>query len=85
MVSSHVDSFILAGTYRFFEEITKKIADKLEISKLEDNEFRFTGMDVKKEGEVMIVSMEDYAKSLEKIEIRKGLPKDPLSEVEMEV
>ena len=44
MVSSHVDDFILAGTNRFLEEITKKIADKLEISKLEDNEFRFTGM-----------------------------------------
>ena len=67
MVSSHVDDFILAGTDRFLEEITKKIAEKLEISKLEDNEFRFTGMDVKKEGEVIIVSMEDYAKILEKL------------------
>ena len=66
MVSSHVDDFILAGTNRFLEEITKKIADKLEISKLEDNEFRFTGIDVKKEGEVIIISMKDYAKSLEK-------------------
>ena len=85
MVSSHVDDFILAGTDRFLDEITKKIADKLEISKLEDNEFRFTGMDVKKEGEVIIVSMEDYAMSLEKIEIRKGLPDDPLTEVEMKM
>ena len=38
MVSSHVDDFILAGTNRFLEEITKKIADKLEILKLEENE-----------------------------------------------
>merc|ERR1712002_185008 len=37
MVSSHVDDFISAGTDRFLEEITK-IAEKLEISKLEDNE-----------------------------------------------
>ena len=29
--------------------------------------------------------MEDYAKSLGKIEIRKGLPDDPLTEVEMKV
>ena len=28
MVSSHVDDFILAGTDRFLEEITNKIADK---------------------------------------------------------
>ena len=40
---------------------------------------------MRKEGEVIIVSMEDYAKSLEKIEIRKGLPDDPLTEVEMKM
>ena len=85
MVSSHVDDFILAGTYIFLEEITRKIVEKLEISKLEDNEFRFTGMDVKKDGYLIIVNMEDYAKSLGKIEIRKGMPDDPLTEVEMNV
>ena len=42
-------------------------------------------MDVKKDGDVIIVSMEDYAKSLGKIEIRKGLPNDPLTEAEMKV
>ncbi len=52
---------------------------------MEDNEFRFTGMDVKKEGDIIIVSMDIYAKSLEKIEIRKGLPDDPLTEIEMKV
>ena len=67
------------------EKIIPNIAEKLEISKLEDNEFRFTGMDVKKDGDVIIVSMEDYTKSLGNIEIRKGLPDDPLTEVEMKV
>merc|ERR1712237_274920 len=46
MVSSHVDDFKKAGTKEFLEEITKKIVQKLEISKLEDNEVRFTGIDV---------------------------------------
>ena len=85
MVSSHVDDFILAGTDKFLEEITRKIAEILEISKLEDNEFRFTGIDVKKDGDMIVVSMEDYAKSLGKIEIRKGKSDDPLTEVEMKV
>ena len=67
MISSNVDDFILAGSDVFLEEITQKIVEKLELSKLEDNEFRFTGMDVKKEGDVIVVSMEDYAKSWEKI------------------
>merc|ERR1712082_587648 len=66
--SGNVDDFIMAGTKEFLEEITEKIAKKLEISKLEDNEFRFTGMDVKKDGDVIVVSMEEYAKSLEKVE-----------------
>ena len=47
---------------------------------MEDKELRFTGMNVKKEGDVIVVSMEDYAKSLEKIDIRKGMPDDPLTE-----
>ena len=63
----------------------QKIAEKLEVSKLEDNEFRFTGMDVKKECDVIVVRMENYAKSLEKIKIRKGMPDDPLTEVEIKV
>ena len=57
MVSGHVDDFILAGSDRFLEEIMWKIAEKIEISNLEDNEFRFTGMDVKKDGDAIVVSM----------------------------
>ena len=34
MISSHVDNFILAGREKFLKEITSKIAQKLEISKL---------------------------------------------------
>ena len=81
MVSIHVDDFLRTGIGKFLEEITSKIAQKLEISKLEYNEFRFTGMDVKKDGDVIVVSMEDYAKSLKKIEIRKGMPYDHMTEI----
>ena len=42
-------------------------------------------MDVKRQGDVIIVSMKDYAKSLVKLEIRKGQPNDKLTEVEMKV
>ena len=63
MVSSHVDDFILARSDRFLEKITWKIAEKLVISKLADNDFRFTRMDMRKEGDLIVVCMEDYAKS----------------------
>ena len=85
MVSSHVDDFILAGTDKFLEKLTRKIAEKLEISKLEDNEFRFAGMDVEKDGDVIILSTEYYVKSFGKIEIRKGIPDDPLTKVLIKV
>ena len=52
MVSSHVDDFIFDGIDIFLKDIMGKITEKLEISKLEDNEFIFTGMDVKKEGKI---------------------------------
>ena len=62
MISSHMDNFILADSDAFLEEIMWKIAEKLEISKLEDDEFRFTGMDVKKEDYVIVVKYEGLCK-----------------------
>ena len=85
MVSSHGDDFILAGTERFMNEITQKIEEKLEISKLEDNEFIFIGMDMKRENYRIVVSMEEYAKSLKKIMVGQGLPGEKLMDVEMKV
>ena len=54
MVSSHVDDFILAGTEKFIEEITLKNKEKLEISKLKDNVFHFTGIDVRRERDEIV-------------------------------
>ena len=66
MISSHVDDFILAGNEEFLEEITNKIRKKLDISKLEDKDFRFTGIDVNKVGDSLEFSMDEYAKSFDK-------------------
>ena len=41
--------------------IVKGILEKFTISKLEENEFSFTGLDVKAEKGKIEVSMEDYA------------------------
>ena len=85
MVSSHVDDFILDGTEKNMAEITLKIKEKLEISKLEYDEFRFTGMDVRRECDRIVVSMEEYVRSLEMIEVKKGSPRETLTDVEMKV
>ena len=49
---------------------------------MEDKEFRFTGIDVKKVGENIEICMDDYAKSLEKLEIRDGKPDEALTREE---
>ena len=85
MIWSYVDDFILACTAEFMEEITEKVKKKLDISKLEDNIFRFTRIDVFKEEDRIVIIMEEYAKTLEKLEIGKGSSEEELTEAELKV
>ena len=48
MVSTCVDDFDLAGTKSFVERVTKKVSTELDVSKVEDDRFRYTGIDIKK-------------------------------------
>ena len=72
MVSTHVDDFDLAGRKKFVEMVTKEISRVLDVSTVESDCFRFTGIDVKKVRKGIEISMEDYAKILEEIQIREG-------------
>ena len=54
------------------ETITEKVKKKLDISEMEDEVFRFTGIDVKKVGDKIEVSINNYANSLERMFIRDG-------------
>ena len=85
MISSHVDDFNLAGNEEFIEMVTEKIKNALDISKIEDGEFRFTGIDVKEKDGRIELSMEDYAKSLEIVKIRDGKQDELLTREEMRV
>ena len=44
---SHVDDFTIAGEDEFVERIVKGISKKFTVSKVDKDEFRFTGLDVK--------------------------------------
>ncbi len=46
LMSTHVDDFSLAGTEEFLNTATEEIRKNLDISKVEDGKFRFTGIDV---------------------------------------
>ena len=48
----------------------------LTISKVEKNTFRFTGVDFHRTEEFITVSMEDYAKSIQKIDHFRDCKKD---------
>ena len=85
MVSTHVDDFDLAGRKKFVEMVTKEISRVLAVSTVESYCFRFTGIDVKKVGKGIGISMEDYAKSMEEIQIREAKANEILTREELKI
>ena len=71
MISMHVDDFNLVGSEKFLEKVTEEIKKVLDVSKVEDGKFKFTGIDVESFEDRIELSMNDYAASLEDIEIRE--------------
>merc|ERR1712115_241514 len=64
MILSHVDDFTIAGTKAFVNRIIKGLKKKFTVSKIEENHFRFKGLDVKTNNERIDISMKDYANSI---------------------
>ena len=85
MVSTCVDDFDLAGTKCFIERVTKKVSANLDVSKVEDDRFRYTGIDIKKVKNGIEISMDKYSDSLEEIKIREGKSDEELTRDELKV
>merc|ERR1712115_7961 len=84
MILSHVDDFTIAGTQEFVNRIVKGIKRKFTVSKVEENNFRFKGLDVKTNDEQIEISMEDYADSINEIkEIRKDNRTEKITKAEL--
>ena len=66
-VLTHVDDFELMGTDDFVEEILKVVEKELTISKVKEDSFRYTGLDVNVVSDGIEISMEGYAKSLQSL------------------
>ena len=60
----HVDDFMMAGDEKFVNETTKMFEKTLTVSKIEDDKFRFCGVNVSLKDGKILVEMEDYADSL---------------------
>ena len=75
----------MAGRKKFVDKVTKEIEKVLDVSTVESDCFRFTGIDVKKRKGGIEISMEDYARSLEEIQIRDAKADEPLTRDELKV
>ena len=81
---THVDGFKLAGEKEFLEEVMKGIKTCMNVSKVEEDKFRFTGLDVERRTDGIVVSMNDYVDSLEEVKnIRKESGMTELTKLEM--
>ena len=85
IVSTHVDDFSLAGLEDFLNTVTEEIRKTLDISKVENDKFRFTGIDVEHIEDRIEISMNDYAASLEDIEVREDKSDEKITREEMRV
>ena len=83
VILTHVDDFLLGGSNDFVEDLISKMKEELTISKVEAKKFRFTGVDVEQRPDSIVVSMNDYAKSILPIEeIRYARKAESLNEEE---
>merc|ERR1712115_397708 len=84
LILSQVDDFTIAGTREFVNRIVSGIKRKFTVSKVEEDNFRFTGLDVKTKDGNIEISMEDYAESIKEIkEIRKADRTEKLTKAEL--
>ena len=61
-VQTHVNHLSLAGTTAFIEIIIQGVSRWLTISKVERGRFRFMGLDVVRQEDNIVLSMEDYVR-----------------------
>ena len=86
MVITHVDDFQIAGNNNFHWLLEEKLDKSLTVSKFERDTFRFTGIDMEIFTNRIVLSMEEYAQSIEEItEIRKVKKDTPLTETEIKL
>ena len=86
MVIKHVHDLQIAGINHPLRSLEEKLDKLLTVSKVERDTFPFTGIDVEKVADRIVLSMEEYIQSIEEIaEIRKVKKDMPLTETEMKL
>ena len=82
MLLMHVDDFLVSGTAEFVNDLTEMLKKNLTVSQVEDDQFRYCGVDIRTEGDSFVMSMEDYVASLEVEKIREAKKNEKLTKIE---
>ena len=72
----HVDDFLIGGTATFLQSIQKKLLGRFKFGKIENEKFKFTGLNIQQNKNEIVIDQDDYVKSLEPISIDKASNKD---------
>ena len=85
MLLLHVDDFLMGGSESFVETTTDMFKTALTVSKIEDDVFRFVGLDIKHKDKTIEVSMNDYVDAHHEVPVRNGKKKESLNGEEMKI
>jgi hypothetical protein len=84
LITTHSDDLILAGNDTFDEEITSKLKEMFEFSKIEENNFKYCGCNIKcKEDGSIQLDQNDYIENLKEMRIPAGDDSEELSKEEI--
>ena len=73
MILLHEDDFAMAGSKKFAKETTEMFQKVIQVSKIQDNRFKFCGVDLELKNGKIYMSMNEYAETIKEIPIRKGI------------
>ena len=65
--------------------VIKKVSEVLDVSKVENDRFRYAGIDIKKVVDGIEISMDEYAESLQEIKVREDRSDEELKRDELKV
>ena len=65
----HVDDFMFAGTKLFHENVTEKVITKFKVGLRKTDVFKYVGLNIRRESDVIILLQDEYVKELQLFEI----------------
>ena len=73
-VLTHVDDFTLAGNDDLIMMVLEGIRECMNVSKVEEDSFRYTGLYVERQSDGITVLMDDYVDGLAKVKMIWKVP-----------